>query len=136
MSFFRNTKDKSQSLSQSSVVYKLMCPRCSCNYIGKTEQTLHERTEEHDYPNKNSKEQSAIYEHLSTQPHYSHIVDLFIVNNQDVNCKKFDINKIRSNTIVLEKADNWNELLFKEALLIKPHKPSLNSGLKVSKELQ
>ena len=33
----RNTKDKSQSLSQSSVVYKLMCPRCSCNYIGKTE---------------------------------------------------------------------------------------------------
>ena len=26
----------------------------------------------------------------------------------------FDINQIRSNTIVLDKADNWNELLFKE----------------------
>ena len=64
------------------------------------------------------------------------MVDLFSVNNQDVNYKKFDINKVRSNTIVLKKADNWNELLFKEALLIKPHKPSLNSGLKASKELQ
>ena len=41
-------------------------------------------------------------------------MDLFNVNNHDVNCKKFDINQIRSNTIVLDKADNWNELLFKE----------------------
>ena len=48
----------------------------------------------------------------------------------------FDINQIRSNTIVLDKADNWNELLFKEVLLIKSHKPSLNTALKISKELQ
>ena len=48
----------------------------------------------------------------------------------------FDINQIRSNTIVLDKADNWNELLFKEVLLIKSHKPSLNTALKASKELQ
>ena len=48
----------------------------------------------------------------------------------------FDINQIRSNTIVLDKADNWNELLFKEVLLIKSHKPSLNTALKTSKELQ
>ena len=41
-------------------------------------------------------------------------MDLFNVNNDDVNCKKFDINQIRSNTIVLDKGDNWNELLFKE----------------------
>ena len=70
------------------------------------------------------------HEHLSTCPHYSHLVDLFNVNNHDVNCNKFDINQIRSNTIVPEEADNWNELLFKEALLIKSHKPSLNTGLK------
>ena len=69
-------------------------------------------------------------------PHYSHIVDLFNVNNHDVNCNKFGINHIRSNTIVLDKADNWNKLLFIKALLIKSHKPSLNFGLKASKELQ
>ena len=42
--FFTNTKDKTLSLSQSSVVYMFTCPGCSCNYIGKTERTLHERT--------------------------------------------------------------------------------------------
>ena len=137
MSFFPSTKDRTPNLSQSSVGYKFTCPGCSCSCIGKTERTLHERTEEHHvYPNKKSNEQSAIYEHLSTCPHYSHLVDLFNVNNHDVNCNKFDINQIRSNTIVPEEADNWNELLFKEALLIKSHKPSLNTGFKASKELQ
>ena len=37
---------------------------------------------------------------------------------------------------MLWKVDNWNELLFKKALLIKSHKPSLNTGLKALKELQ
>ena len=97
MLFFTNTKDKTPCLSQSSVVYKFTCPGCS-------------------YPNKKSNEESAIYEHLAICPHYSHIVDLFIVNNHDVNCNKFDINQLKSNTIVLDKADNWNELLFKEPL--------------------
>ena len=41
-----------------------------------------------------------------------------------------------SNNIVIDKAGNWNELLFKEALLIKSPKPSLNTGLKALKELQ
>ena len=63
-------------------------------------------------------------------------MDLFNVNNHDLNCNNFDINQIISNTIALEKADNWSKLLFKEALLIKSHKPSLNAGLKASKELQ
>ena len=136
MSFFTNTKDKTPSLSQSSVKYKFTCPGCSCNYIGKMEWTLHERTEEHAYPNKKSNEQSAIYEHLSTCPNYRHIVDLLNANNLDVNCSKFVTKQIRSNTIVLGKADNWNELLFKETLLTKSYKPSLNTSLKTSKELQ
>ena len=54
--FFTNTKDKTPSLSQSSVVHKFTCPGCGCNYIGKTGRTLHERTEEHPYPNKKNNE--------------------------------------------------------------------------------
>ena len=42
----------------------------------------------------------------------------------------------RLEATLLDKADNWNELPFKEALLIKSHKPSLNTGLNASKELQ
>lgn len=53
---------------------------------------------------------------MSSCPHYSHILDLFDVNYHGVN--KFNINQIRSNIIVLDKADDWNELLYKEALLI------------------
>ena len=114
MSFFTNTKDKTPSLSQSPVAYKFTCSGCSCSYNSKTERTLHERTEEHAYPNKKSNEQSAIYEHLSIFPHYSHIVDLFNVNNYEVNCKKFD-----RNTIFLDKADNWNELLCENIKIVK-----------------
>ena len=69
MSFFTNAKDKKPSVSQSSVVYMFACPGCSCNYIGKTERTLHERADEHAYSNKKSNKQNAIYEHLSTCPH-------------------------------------------------------------------
>ena len=60
-------------------------------YISKMELTLQESTEEYAYPSKKSYEQSAIYQHLATCPRYSHIVDLFNVNNYEVNCSKFDI---------------------------------------------
>ena len=136
ISFFTNTEDKTPSLSQSSVVCKFTCPTCSCHYIGKTEWALHEKKEEHAYPNKKSNKQSGIYEHLPTCSDYSHIVDLFSVTSHDVNCKKFDINQIRGNTIAFDKVDNCNELLFKEALLINSHKLLLNTGSKASRELQ
>ena len=55
------------------------------------------------------------------------MLDMYIVDNHDVNCNKFNINQIRSDTLVLDNADNWNKLLFKEALLIKSHKLSLNT---------
>ena len=56
LSYFTNTKDKISLLSQSSVVYKFVCPGCSSSYIGKTERTLWGRTEEHAYKNNNQKE--------------------------------------------------------------------------------
>ena len=34
--YFTNTKDKILLLSESSVVYKFVCPGCSSSYIGKT----------------------------------------------------------------------------------------------------
>ena len=67
ISLFTNTKDKTPRLSQLSVVYKFTW------------------TEKHAHPNKKSNKQSAIYEHLSTCPNYSHIVDLLNVNNHVVN---------------------------------------------------
>ena len=102
LSYFTNTIDKIPLLSQSSVVYKFVCPCCSSSYIRKTERTLWERTEEHAYKNTNQKEQSAIYEHLLTCKHCNHIVDLFNADNNSFNLNKFNICQIRNNTTVID----------------------------------
>ena len=70
---------------------------------------------EHAYSNIKNNQQSAMYEHLSASSHYSHILHLLIVNNHDVDCYKSNINLIKSNTVVLNKANNCKEFLFKEA---------------------
>ena len=104
--------------------------------MGKTERTLFEQTQEHASSSKNKNDQSEIFEHLSTFTHYDHIWDLFNLSINDVHRRKFDVNQTRDNTIVLDRCNNWNELLFKEALMIKRHCPTLNTGLKALKELQ
>ena len=87
--FFANTKDKTPSLSRSSVVYKFTYPGYSAERI------LHERTAGHAFPNKNSSDQSTIYKDLLTCSHYSHILDLFHVSNHGVNGNKFNINQLK-----------------------------------------
>ena len=47
ISFFTKMKDKLDILSKSNVVYQFSCPCCESSYIGKTEQTLFERTKQH-----------------------------------------------------------------------------------------
>ena len=54
---------------------------------------------------------------------------------------KFDlrlsrVNFVQMNTRIIDRHKNWNVLLFKEAIKIKEIKPTLNTGLKASKELQ
>ena len=133
--YFTNTKDKTPFLSQSSVVYKFVCPRCKSCYVGKTDRTLHERTKEHAYAKGNKNEQSAVYEHLPSCFHYSHIADLLKIYTNNFNSNQFNVSQIRHNAIIIDRGNNWNVLLFKEALMIKKHRPSLNYGLKASKEL-
>ena len=42
---------------------------------------------------------------------------------------------VRSNTKIIDSDDDWNLLLYKEAYHIKRSSPSLNNGLKASREL-
>ena len=71
-----------------------------------------------------------------TCEHYNHIVDSFRVDNNSFNMNKFNVSQIRNNATVIDKAINWNILLFKKAYMIETHRPYLNCGLKASKELQ
>ena len=97
---------------------------------------MRERTKEHAYKNKNQKSQSAIYEQLLTCEHCKHIVDLLNVDNISFNLNNFNICQIRNNTTFIDESNHWNILLLKEAYMIKTHRPSLNCGLKASKELE
>ena len=63
---------------------------------------------------------------------------LFGINNlllNDVDGDEFKLNLIRDNTKIIDTGDNFT-LEFREAFCIKQKKPTLNHGLKASKELQ
>ena len=60
--------------------------------------------------------------------------DSIVDDVQDLRTSR--INLVQMNTRIIDRHQNWNILLFKEAIKIKEKKPILNTGLKVSKELQ
>ena len=142
MEFFCNTKDKTPMLNQSFVVYEFKCPGCDANYIGKTERTLFERSEEHAWKDKNS----VVFNHLNDCHGVQHIFNMNRIapslfsdidnvdDAQDIRASY--INLVQHNTRIIDRHPNWNILLFKEAIKIKERKPVLNTGLKASKELK
>ena len=46
------------------------------------------------------------------------------------------INLVIDNTKIIDRCENFNIILFKETMKINKRKPTLNTGLKVSNELQ
>ena len=60
LSSFTNVKDHTPFLNRSNVVYKVTCPGCGAEYIGKTDRTLFERTSEHAWADK----ASCVREHI------------------------------------------------------------------------
>ena len=140
---FCNNKDKTSFLCQSNVVYKFVCPGCNSSYVGKTERTLSARTAEHAW----SSNDSAIKFHLDSCDAFNDILcihnmspslfsDTWFSDAGSDNHRALRIELVQNNTTIIDRHNNWNILLFKEALKIKELKPCLNSGLKASKELQ
>ena len=56
--------------------------------------------------------------------------------DHELDLRSILINLVQMNTQIIDRHKDWNILLFKEAIKIKEVKPSLNIGLKASKELQ
>ena len=54
--------------------------------------------------------------------------------DHELDLRSTRINLVQMNTQIIDRHRNWNILLFKEAIKIKEIKPSLNIGLKASKE--
>ena len=65
--------------------------------------------------------------------------DIFTIENissTTVINKEFFAQTVRDNTNIIDRDDNWNLLLYKEAYHIKRLTPFLNNGLKASRELR
>ena len=116
------------------MVYRFNCPGCAASYIGKTERTLHERSIEHAWTDKNS----AIYTHINQCEGVRHINNIMFIDDSlisDISISEKDkrdrnVNIVQSNTRIIDAHKNWKVLLIKGALKIKELKRILNNGLK------
>ena len=131
-SFFTSNKDKIPKLSNSGVIYEYTCPGCSKSYVGKTNNTLFNRTREHGWRQKDS----SIHRHFHSCARWKDIVDLFqIGGDTTIDHMEFQTNAVRANTKIIGRSKNWLTLAFRESLAIKDRCPELNKGLKSCKEL-
>jgi len=140
---FTSTKDKVPVLSKSNVVYKIECPGCGADYIGKTDRTINERTKEH----ATSDKESPMRSHLQSCAHFQHMHEILTIsdnlfddniteNKVEPSFQKFATEAIQRGVKVLDNDSNWNQLLYKEALWIERNHPTLNTGLKASRQLK
>ena len=129
--FFTSNKDKTPQLSNSFIVYEYTCPGCSEKYIGKTESTLFNRTKQHGWTQKDS----AVCKHFDKCDGWAHIKGILELDGELVDPMQLQTNIVRQNTKIIGRADDWRVLAFKESLKIKDKRPSLNHGVKATKDL-
>ena len=134
---FASSKDKTPLLSKSNVVYEVCCPACGENYVGKTERTVRERSIEHAW----SDAESPMRNHLRSCNHFNHMYDIMSMfedipdEEQLAHRRNFTIQALQEEFKILDNDRNWNQLLYKESLNIERKDPSLNRGLKASRQL-
>ena len=133
VAMFTSEKDSIAKELRSFVVYEFNCPGCSNSYIGKTERPLLTRLQEHA-----SQSNSEIFNHVSNCSEFQYHKSLFEMPNCFTNETNSCLvsGQILMNTRVIDRARHWNILLYKEAFAIKKKRPTLNTGIKASKELQ
>ena len=139
-SYFFSNKDKIPNLPKSNVVYEVKCPGYSATYFVETERCLQLQLSKHINPAKR-----AIGQHFHNCQNVQYIVNLYfafdkLYNPTDEynNISAFIPRLIIYNSRILLTTNSRtpNFLLLLEAIYISSnHSPSLNNGLKASKEL-
>ena len=100
------------------------------------ERPYFERINKHAFKDKNS----VVYNHINNCDGVKYLVDLLKIDLVQTERDRFDkmyrIATVKENISIVDRARRWDILLFTEALHIKEKNPTLNNGLKTSKELK
>ena len=131
MSFYTSNKDRTPYLNNSRVVYEYTCPGCAYTYVGKTNNTLWNRTGQHAWTQKDS----SIHKHFNKCEHWKDLVGFMASGGVEIDIKEHQIHAVRENTKVIQRDRNYLKLDFLESLEIKHRDPELNKGMKACKEL-
>ena len=136
VSFFVGTKDKVPLSQKHSIVYKITCPGCGEQYVGKTDCCVIIRMTQH-----GTKSDQPMYQHFLNCTHFQEMYHLLnICTSSDITTTNassdFMVNSITQNYEIIGMNRNWSQLLFLESLMIKRHRPVINDGLKFTRELE
>ena len=113
------------------VIDKYTCPGCYSAYVGKTDNTMFNRTKQHGW----SQSDSAVRKHFDHCEAWMDIVGVFQSGGLEIDRMSFQMNPLRENTEIIQRSDKWLKLSFLKSLAIKEMKPKLNCGLKSCKDL-
>ncbi len=99
---------------QNSVVYKFSCPGCAKAYIGKADRCHYTKLNEH----ATTDAKSEIYKHINTScEHFQYLTNLLQLNTDEHNTEQLDMKSFfLNNSYIIDRAQHWSNLLFKEAL--------------------
>ena len=132
---FCSVKDKIPTHQKSNVTYKIKCPECGEDYVGKTGRYVIKRLNEHS----NHSDQPMFQQLLDCEKFLETMILYQLPDiDTDISTAKLKAHIASAfsyNWKILDSNTNWVPLHFLESTYIQPLKPKLNDGLKASKEL-
>ena len=125
LSYFTNTKGKTPFLSQSSELFTSLFPQ-DVNHVMLVKQiTLYMRGQINTSTPRVTRMSKTQFMNIwryvpitATLHIYSRLTPTALTATQ------FNVLQIRDNSIILDRGNNWNVLLFKESIMIKKHRPT------------
>ena len=132
MSSYCSVKDKLPKDQISNLIYKISCPGCGSDYIGKTDRNFITRMKE-----QGSRDNEPMFRHLSNCTKFHELTNMFSLGDDDVtiNPKQHIYNAVLSNCSIVHRLNQWSQLCYLEAYYIKLIDPVINCGIRASKEL-
>ena len=131
---FCSFKDKIPTHQKSNVIYTIKCPGFSKDYVGKTDRCVIARLNEH------SNRSDQLFQHLQHCEKFFETITLYQLADIDTDVSNVNLqahmpSAVSDNWKILDSNTNWTQFCFLESLYIKRLKPTINDGLKASKEL-